>query len=261
MMLLSYALLIESWRRVVLGTGTALGFRDASRIWLVSSLSRYLPLVGWQLIAVGVLAKRRGISSTAAGGAALVMTVVSVATGLLIALGTGMTAALPVTGRLLLLLSCLIGLALTPPLVPLLARIAGRILGREVRLPLLTYRALAIAAIGSAGAWLLYGIAFMLLRIGMFGASTGTTTSYIAVYTGSYLAGYLALGPPAGLGVQEWVLTEFLPRMNLTTAAQAGVLAVASRLWRTVLEVAPAALLLAFDRTVRRSPNSPEDVS
>ena len=39
----SYTVLIEAWRRVVLSMGQKLAFLPAARIWFLSSLGKYVP--------------------------------------------------------------------------------------------------------------------------------------------------------------------------------------------------------------------------
>ena len=49
---------------------------------------------------------------------------------------------------------------------------------------------------------------------------------------------------PGGVGVREAVLVLAMPRFQLASVADAAVIAVASRLWLTVLEIVPGVLLL-----------------
>ncbi|MFM8567709.1 MAG: hypothetical protein ACKOCV_08500, partial [Gemmatimonadota bacterium] len=68
--LLSYAVLIETWRRTVRSWGESIGYPTAARIWLVSNLGRYVPGSIWPIGALSVLAERAGVSAAAAGGSA-----------------------------------------------------------------------------------------------------------------------------------------------------------------------------------------------
>jgi uncharacterized membrane protein YbhN (UPF0104 family) len=68
----------------------------------------------------------------------------------------------------------------------------------------------------------------------------------VAVFTLSYLAGFLALPAPGGIGVREVSLGALLVGSGLTTTAEATLLVVASRLWLTVLEVLPGLFFLAW---------------
>jgi hypothetical protein len=110
-------------------------------------------------------------------------------------------------------------------------------------------RAIWLAAASTTASWLLYGLAFALFAHGISPRATGNATSYIAVYTGSYLAGYLALFAPGGVGIREAALVIAMPRFGLASAADAAVIAIASRLWLTILEILPGLLLFRSGST------------
>jgi hypothetical protein len=85
LVLLTYAVLIQTWRTVVAGWGQRLGYIDAARIWTVSNLGRYVPGKIWQLGAMAYLAEQRGVSGVVAAGSALVVTVVNLVAGFVVA--------------------------------------------------------------------------------------------------------------------------------------------------------------------------------
>ena len=99
------------------------------------------------------------------------------------------------------------------------------------------------AALGTGLSWVFYGVAFQLFSAGMIGEARGAATSYIAVYTGAYLVG-LVSPSPAGAGVREGGLVAGLLALGLSSAPQALIIALASRVWLTLLEVAPGAIAL-----------------
>ena len=68
LVLASYVLLIEGWRRVLVAWDSHLPFGDAARIWFLSNLGKYVPGNIWSLTAMGVMARRRGLSGIAAAG-------------------------------------------------------------------------------------------------------------------------------------------------------------------------------------------------
>jgi len=127
-------------------------------------------------------------------------------------------------------------------------RLERRMTGREIAEPRIPARAILTALVGCTFAWALYGVAFRLLAVALFGHASGTASSYIAVFTLSYLIGYLFLISPGGLGAREIALTSLLPAAGLESGAAAMLLVVVSRLWLTVLEATPGLLLLAVRR-------------
>lgn len=250
--LVAYAVLVETWRRMLVAWRSALAFWTAARIWAISNLGRYVPGKIWQIGAMGVMAQRSGVSAIAATGSAVLNTLVNLAAGFVIAAalgwqllgtqseGTRIAAALFVA-------AAVIALAALPRLVPWVIIGVSRLTGREVRLGPLPMRVIGIAAAGNLIAWLLYGVAFAVFARGILGEMHGSVAAFVAVYALSYLVGYLVLLMPAGLGVREASMVTLLTAARLADPGQATILAVTSRLWLTVLEIVPGALFLGFD--------------
>ena len=248
--LLTYALLLEAWRLAANGWGPRLRYREAARIWFVSSLGRYLPGKLWQLGAMAAMARRKGVPGIAAAGSMLLVTLINTVTGSVVVAATGARGLdIPPIGAAVL--AALGGaIVLTPAVLPLLGAVAARVTGREVTIPALPGYAIPFAAGFTALAWVSYGVAFHLLSIGVLGKPPGALSLSIAVFTGSYLVGFLALFAPAGIFVREAVMYTALTVAGLA-AGPAVLLIVASRLWLTVLEVVPPLLFLVRrERTV-----------
>jgi uncharacterized membrane protein YbhN (UPF0104 family) len=247
--LIAYAVLVQTWRAVLSEWGSHVRFWDAAHIFAVSSLARYVPGKLWQIGAMSMLAKRAGASPTAAAGAAVVSTLANVATGLLVVLATGWSLvglAYRSGGRwgVPLLVGAGIVLVATPWLLPPVLRQVERLLGRSLSLGRLPPRAIAYAVIGNVVAWGIYGVAFWLLTLGVLGSAPGRLIAYVAVYTMSYIFGYLMLFAPAGVGFRESAMILVMPAAGLGGVGEATVMAVASRLTLTILEMAPGLLFL-----------------
>lgn len=264
----TYALLIALWRATLTLWGERLAFRAAAHVWFVSNLGRYVPGKVWQIGAMGVMAQRRGVAPAAAIGSALLLTLVNVLAGFAVVFATGAqvleaagvgSSAVKlgpvVTAGLLVLL------LVTPVILPPLARLFELGAGRSVGLPAVPARAVWLATAGNIAAWLLYGAAFTLFAAGVLGRVAGNWVSYTAVYTGSYLVGYLVLFAPGGIVFREAAMVAGLTSLGLATTPEAALLAVASRLWLTVLEIAPGALFLAFAAARPAPRNTPRNVS
>ena len=249
----TYLLLIETWRAVLGRYGSTLPFGPAMRIWFVSNLGKYIPGKIWQIGAMTMFVGRYGIAAATAGAAAIVITVANVAAGFAFVLAAaapslsawgGPRATLVATGMLLLILGC----------APLVGRgwteLAHR-LGRPALAVRVPPTASLLALAGSALAWVLYGVAFRIFALSVLGTADGGWLAWGAAYTLSYLVGYLTLIVPGGFGVREVTLTQILTTLGLTTPAQAVVVALTSRLWLTVLEIAPGVLALIANRDLR----------
>lgn len=252
----TYLILVQAWRTTLRVWSESLPFAVAARIWFVSNLGKYIPGKVWQIAAMGAMAQKSGVSAAAAIGSSLLVNLVSIIAGFAVI-------ALTAAGRVGAVVSqtegggsrptefAVVGIAiaggvallLAPIAVPRLVTLAGRVTGRPIAIPHVPARAIVVAAASTIASWLLYGVAFSLFAHGVSPRATGNAFSYIAVYTGSYLAGYLALFVPGGVGVREAVLVLAMPRFGLTSAADAAIIAITSRLWLTILEVLPGLLL------------------
>ncbi len=249
LVLTSYAVLIETWRRTIRRWGHHLAIETATRIWFVSNLGKYVPGKIWQITAMGAMAREAGVPASAAVGSSLLIAVVNVLAGGVVILLTAFDAGLlppraAVSGAILLG-----GVALLPPILPALAERVGRWRGRDVLWPSIRVSDLVLMFVGCAIAWCLYGVAFEWLARGTMPHAGGATRYYVASFTISYLAGFLALVVPGGAGVREVGLLTVLPQLGLTSVAGAFLLALTSRLWLTVFELLPGLALLLLPRS------------
>lgn len=255
LVLVSFALLIEGWRRVLGAWDSRLPFRHAARIWFLSNLGKYVPGNIWSLTAMGVMARERGISGIAAAGSSVIMQMVSLATGAAIVMVTGaklLGEPLLVGAAVLLLI---IGLLAAPRLLPPLAIWVGNLTGREIAPPTVPATSIWTAAVASSLSWLLYGLAFQLFVHGMLGSAPGEISSYIAVYSAAYILGFISPIAPAGLGVREFTLAAFMTQLGLANEADAALIAIAARLWLTIVELVPSGLYIAAGATRKSLPN------
>lgn len=258
----TYALLIQVWRLLLASSGASLRFWPAARIWSISNLWRYVPGKVWQIGVMSAMAARERVRPEAAAGAAILSTVLNIATGLgLVLLLTGSVMEQwsgRARGAVMLLLGlAALGLVALPWILPRLSALAARLAGREVQLTAPAPGAIALATVGNLLSWALYGVAFLWLARGILGDVGGATWQYIAIFTASYVVGYLFLILPGGIGPREAVMLWLLTALGLATEKQALLLTVTSRLWLTLLELAPGLLFLAFDR-MRSTPSPPD---
>jgi uncharacterized membrane protein YbhN (UPF0104 family) len=243
--LLTYFQLIEGWRRVLAALGGSLDRADAARIWFGSSLAKWLPGVFWQLGAMTEMTRRCGVPIAVSSGSAILVNVVNLFTGLAVACAF----ALPVLRQRFGAKGWWIvgigsaALVLAPLVVPRIGALARRLTGREIALPKFGARAVLIAATSTTIAWLAYGVAFWLMARATLPGDTRSLSGSIALYTLSYLTGLLNPAP-AGIGAAEGAMVVLAPELGVATQAEALVLSIVVRLWRTLLEVAPGLIAL-----------------
>jgi glycosyltransferase 2 family protein len=255
LILVTFALLIEGWRRILVAWESHLPFGVAARIWFLSNLGKYVPGNIWSLTAMGVMARRRGLSAIAAAGSSVIMQTVSLATGTAIVMVTSaklLGQPVLVGAAVLLLLVLLLS---APRFLPPLLIWVGNLIGRDVAPPSVPATSIWTAAVASALSWLFYGIAFQLFVRGLLGSAPGEISSYIAVYTAAYILGFISPIAPAGLGVREVTLAAFMTQLGLANEADAALVAIAARLWLTIIELVPSGVYIAAGAPRRTLPN------
>jgi glycosyltransferase 2 family protein len=247
---LMYGLLIAAWRIMLTGWGRGLDFWSAARIWTVSSLGKYLPGKVWAVAGMAVMAQRAGVGAGPATGSAVILQLLAIGTGAAVAALTGwssLRSAYPgAEGGLavLLLLSLLVvAVLLRPDSIRRLVRIAAPEAIVSLTPP---PGAVAFGIAANTIAWLGYGVALWLLARGVLPTAGLGLVPAIAVFTASYLAGFIALFAPGGIGVREGVFILMLQGPIGIGAATA--LAVASRLLLTVTELGAAVPFLLLPR-------------
>ncbi len=250
--LVTYALLIDVWRRLAAAWGPLLPMTTAAHIWTVSNLGRYVPGKVWQISSMALMAQRRGISPGGAVAAALLSTIIFTLSGFGVTLvfGAGVVEITVLATISIALLA--LGMLLLPDLLPWGSRLAARMTGRDMPLFALSRRTVWLTFGAATLAWCLYGVAFELFVRAMTGDAPGSTGLYIAVFAGSYLAGFLAIFSPGGIVVREAVMAVMLERAGFD-AGSAILIAMTSRVWLTVLEIFPAVIFLAFSARRREA--------
>ena len=243
MVLGSYGILIEAWRRVLLGWGQTLRYSPAIRIWCLSNLGRYVPGKIWSVAALAVLAQRSGVAGWAAAGSALVMQVLAIGTGILV-VGFGAPGAaspLALTAAFVLAV-CVVGALVWRPIAERIVHLVRP--GTEFRaLPL---SSALLGTVTTLMSWIAYGIAFWLLARGLFHTTELTLIHATGVFAAGYIVGLLALFAPGGVGVRELVYVALLAPIVGSGGALA--LSVAARLLLTATEACAALIALFIDR-------------
>src|SRR2546427_93034 len=247
---LTYAIQVESWRRVLAGWAQHLSYGRAARIWLVVNLGRYIPGKVWSVAGLVVLAQRAGVETWAAGASAVAMQ----------ALGLGTAAALvaPATPGAASPLRLSVALLVSIATIAFLAwdraaRGIARLVGGGAQFRPLPLASVAESAGLSPASLLTYGVAFWLLARGLGLPGALPVARAAGVFALGYILGLLALFAPGGVGVREVVL------IGLLTPALGGggavALSVASRILLTLTEVAAPLGALLITRAAK------EDVS
>lgn len=247
LVLLTLAVLLTAWTASLRWCAARVRSLDVARIWFTSNLARFIPGTVWQFASLAAMSAHYGVSPLAATATVLLEQVVLLITGLLV-----LAALTPAVLHAAWWQAALAAAGALGALGLVLPRQGGR-LGRwlerwvpGVRLLWsgITPARLSLFAATLVLPWLLYGIAFRFLALGLFGDAPSSWGFYIAAFTGSYVAGVIAVFAPAGLLVREAALITLLS--PVLGNGDAVILAAASRIWLTALEVLAALTILAL---------------
>jgi len=241
----TYALQVESWRRVLGGWEQRLPYGAAARIWCLANLGRYVPGKVWAVAGLVVLAQRAGVAPGTAAASTVVVQAVGLATAVALVAATTPAAAAPLQlGLAALVAAATLGLLASP-------RAAERVT-KLLRLST-PWRPLPLPSVLQAsmftlGGWITHGSAFWMLAqgLGVTGLAWPTAAGVFAL---GYILGLLALFAPGGIGVREAALVALLtPSIG---AGAAVALSVASRILLTVTEAAAVLVVLLAERRTR----------
>ena len=220
--------------------GPKIPIRRAISMFMIANLGRYVPGKVWQIGGLATLAKGRGVPVSTAMGAAVIGQGVALLAAATWGLGAflsgpdsyqfwGKTALVFVSGAILLIS--------LPGVLPFLAQHWFRATDTRPHRSLGTLygaRWLALYLLN----WSVYGLSFWMLAQS-FGL-TGGLLPFMSAFGASYVLGYAMVFAPAGIGPREGFLILFLtPHIGAPASA---ILAVATRIWTTIVEVIPAGL-------------------
>ena len=240
---LDFVVLIALWR-FLLGraTGRVLPFRLAYRIWFLSNFGKYLPGKVWTVMGMAYLLGEYDYPAPVVVAVAVQNQAFSIFSGILFSV-----AVLGVGGLHLPLWTVLAGVALGlgvlyPPFFEWLLNLGLRLLKREPVKIALSFRSALMLFGLYLLTWLVYGAAFWVLLRGIGIEPSGGFWPVCAVFAAAYIAGFLTLLAPGGLGPREGILAllskDFLP------AGLAVPVALVARIWMSLAELLGAIPLL-----------------
>lgn len=232
----SFFFFIWLWRfQLHVLTGQLLAFKTAFRIWVLSNLGKYVPGKVWAVAGMVYMLRKEKVASSNAVSSSILHQAYSIAASGLFAvviLGTevfsGLTWISWIAGGFVLVI------VLYPPLFAWFVNLGLRLFRRgPIEITISPLRALGIFLVYLLS-WIVYGVSLWTMLKGLSPTDIGIWEGS-AAFVAAYLIGFLAVFAPGGLGVREGVLTLLLS--THMDASLAGVVAVASRLWTSVVEL------------------------
>ncbi len=252
LLLIAYIGRAAIWTMLLRRTGQNVPWGTGARVFLGSQLGRYVPGKVWQLGGAAWLGTRAGLAAApcivTTGLVVLLHNVVGAGLGLGALTRVGAAPGIAALAAVVLGGAALAGFAggLSREAV---RRLPARFGWGAQGMVMPSARDLLLAAAGLIGVWLLLGAALQLVSASGFadGRALGWGEA-VSLMAASAVAGFVVLAAPAGLGVREVVLVAAL--LSSHTRAEAGVIALASRLLMTAVELGLAAWALWWPVTV-----------
>lgn len=240
LLLVAYVFSASLWGRMIREIGgQGVAFLPALRVFFTANLGRYIPGKLWQIAGLAYLAREEGVPAGTATCAAVLGQAFSLAGATLVGTGVllrgggseGLGKGWPALALLAVLLA-----AASPGILKGVLRLWFRLAKQEVPSGFAPDAAFGIRWMGLyAIGWLIQGTAFWIL-VRSLGMGL-TLLEGVPSFPAAYVAGYLALFSPAGVGIREGMLVVFLGPI---LGAGAAVAALVARLWSTLAELLPA---------------------
>jgi uncharacterized membrane protein YbhN (UPF0104 family) len=228
------------WRELLRGLGAPVPAVQASRVFFVSQLGKYLPGSIWPVVAQMEYGRRTGTGRRTMLTANALTVALSLAAGLILA-----AAVLPFSSPRALqdywwTFACLplLLISLHPRVIPGVLNWLFRRIGREPVDQPLTWRCMLRATGWALGAWLLLGLHLYVLVYAVGGHGLRLAAAAVGGFVLAACAGILFIPAPAGAGVRDAVLIATLAVSLGDTTALA--LDLASRVLLIIVDIIAA---------------------
>lgn len=234
------------WREMLADLGSRLSVPEAWRIFFIGQLSKYIPGSIWPVLAQSELGADRGIPrSRSALSVMLCYAVMTCSGGVVAAITLPFATAGSVAQYFWILSLIPVGaVLLSPPVLNRMLRLVLRLSGQPALAQGVSYRGLARTMAWAMAGWLCNGVMIYLLLRQLAGDRQGTLLVSVGGYSLSWVAGFLAVFAPAGLGVREAVMIAALH--TLAPAKIAITVTLFSRALSVVADAATGAVAAAL---------------
>lgn len=228
--LLSPFFTVLGWRVLLADLGSRLHIAQASGVFFVGQLGKYLPGSVWSVVVQTEMAVRLGVPRRRTAVVGLLCIGLSALTGLVVGLPalpvllTRGDAVLPWWGVLLLVAGLLV--LLWPPLLNLGIRTALRLLRRPPLEHSLSAPAVALSSLWFTLSWVVGGLSVWVMAHALAPDDADASRLVLVAVSGYLLAagiGMFSIVVPAGVGVRDGVMVLLLTTQMSISAATAVV--------------------------------------
>jgi len=231
------------WRRSLSELGSSVRVRDASKIYLIGQLGKYLPGSVWAFFAQMELARKAGAPRSRAFAASVVAVCINLVTGLAVGTLVIPSAAHGEAWRYVVLAVLFLVLiaGLTPPVLTRLVDLLMHVVKRPRLEQAVSWNGMLVGSGWSLFSWLAYGLSLWILAVGA-GAPAGKSLPLcLGGVALAMTADFVVVVAPWGIGVREAVLVAALAPVLDTSAALA--VALVLRLLFTLGDLVAAAVV------------------
>ncbi len=243
------------WSTLLKRFGYAIPFRSAYLVVRRAELSRYVPGTIWQYVSRVYLASRYGVPAAVCMAATFLETVLLILASLGPAVWN-LDTLLPDLARFqrILLVAIPVGAAVLvhPRVLNLWARVLSRALKQPYREMKVPWSTIAVLWTIYLGVWVLHGLGAGAFVRGVMAIPLDAIPVMASYYALAWLVAMVSVVAPAGMGIRDGVLGLLLSQVM--PVGVAFTVAVAVRLWMTVLELFWAALARGSLPPVSREP-------
>lgn len=265
--LVHYWLQALGWHLILRSLGLKVSLNASQRMWFSSLMARWVPGPFIYSIARMFIAKENGLNLGVVAYA-IVLELTYIVVGAVIAttafmggLGSpqnaGELSRLGFIGAVVIAIALVIcfrpGILRRIILSPMAERIAAKLTKRQIDLPdirPLSLTSTLLLLVFYTGFWVYSGFILMSLAAVLGEVHAGQAPAFISAFAGSWFIGFLAILPPAGVGVREVAIYAFL--QSTMPSAQVIVLAILMRLWMLITEITVVGVAAGLGVIARR---------
>ncbi len=243
LMLSASALYAYLWKVILDRLGTPLSYRKSYRIFFISQLGRYIPGKVWSILGLVYLSQKEGVSKIISGASVTLQLLLQIVSGVIVfALALPFWKGLESSVGLLALIVCVpVGLVLLhPALVTRGVNLALRLTDQAETELSWSYGYLLGQLALWVGFWLWNGVAYHFLIRSLDSSPLPNVVVLAGVFSIAWVAGFLSLVTPSGLGIMEGALTFLLSFYFPVHVAT--VIALWTRVARTASDLVCAAI-------------------
>lgn len=243
-----------SWYLVNKSLGTEISYLKSLKVLMLGNFARFIPGGIWQYAGKIYFAKKEGVDSSKTSLAILTETLFTLISGVMIIFIIGIFWKLPVQeGNFALiifmsaLLTAVILLFGNKKFVDLLSRLLQKLGGKKKIIPLnLSVNWIPILLISYSLQFFVDGTVLYFLSQNATNISLELYPLFIAIFAIAWLAGFITIFAPSGLGVQEVTLAALLS--GYMPFAVASLIAIVFRLLLLISEILLISIIFIKDR-------------